>query len=118
MGPQGLSMNKFFLLPSIVQKQSFTDVLQNRCYQKFHKFHWKIPVLVSLFNKAASLHVLSAPLFYRTLLGLPLNCPQMPVFTCSQNKIVVLSCHASGQAAIESWRRSGLPKEIASHHYA
>ena len=38
-----------------LQKQSFADILQNRCSLKFHKFHRKIPVLESLFNKAAVL---------------------------------------------------------------
>ena len=33
------------------QKQSFADVLENSCYQRFHKFDRKTPVLESLFNK-------------------------------------------------------------------
>ena len=45
-------------MPSILlklKKQPFVDVLQNRCSQKFRKFHRKTPVLESLFNKAAGL---------------------------------------------------------------
>ena len=38
-----------------LQKHSFADTLQNKCSQKFRKFHRKIPVLKSLFNKAADL---------------------------------------------------------------
>ena len=38
-----------------LQKQSFTDVLQNRCSKNFRKFHRKAPVFESLFNKAADL---------------------------------------------------------------
>ena len=37
------------------QKQSFADVLQNRCSEKFHKFHRKKPVFESLLNKVAGL---------------------------------------------------------------
>ena len=37
------------------QKQSFADVLQNRCFQKFRKFRWKTPVLESLFSEVAGL---------------------------------------------------------------
>ena len=36
-------------------KQSFIDVLQNRCSQTFRKFHWKTPILKSVFNKVAGL---------------------------------------------------------------
>ena len=36
---------------SIIEKQSFADVLQNRYSQKFRKFHRKTPVLESLFSK-------------------------------------------------------------------
>ena len=36
-------------------KQSFADVLQNRCSEKLDKFHRKIPVMESLFNKVACL---------------------------------------------------------------
>ena len=36
-------------------KQSFADVLRNRCSWKFCIFHMKTPVLESLFNKVASL---------------------------------------------------------------
>ena len=38
-----------------VPKQSFADILQNRCSEKFHKFQRKTPVLESLFNKVAGL---------------------------------------------------------------
>ena len=38
-----------------LQKQSFADFLQNRCSWKFRKFHRKISMLESLFNKAAEL---------------------------------------------------------------
>ena len=37
------------------QKQPFADVIQNRCSQKFRKFHRKTPALKSLFNKVADL---------------------------------------------------------------
>ena len=37
------------------QKQSSADVLQNRCYLKFRKFHGKGSVLESLFNNVATL---------------------------------------------------------------
>ena len=33
------------------EAQSLADVLQNRCAEKFRKFHSKTPVLESLFNK-------------------------------------------------------------------
>ena len=36
-------------------KQSFEDILQNRCYQKLRKFYRKTAILVSLFTKAAGL---------------------------------------------------------------
>ena len=38
----------------VYQKQSFADVLQNRCACKFRKFHRKAPLLESPFNKVAS----------------------------------------------------------------
>ena len=38
-------------------RKSFADALQNRCYEKFRKFHRKLPVLESLFNKVAGLQV-------------------------------------------------------------
>ena len=41
--------------PVAFQKQSFADVLQNRCSWKFRKFHRKVVVLESLFNKVAVL---------------------------------------------------------------
>ena len=37
----------------VYQKQSFADVVQNRCSCKFRKFHRKAPVLESPFNKVA-----------------------------------------------------------------
>ena len=37
------------------QKQSFADVLQNRCSYKFRKFHWKASVLESPFKKLHAL---------------------------------------------------------------
>ena len=42
-----------------MQKQSFTDVFQNRCSLKFHKFHRKTPVLESFFNKVVRLKACS-----------------------------------------------------------
>ena len=38
-----------------VQKQSFADILQNRCSWKFRNFYWETPVLESLFCKIAGL---------------------------------------------------------------
>ena len=38
-----------------MQKQSFTNVLKNRCSLKFRKIHRKTPVLESLFNKVTTL---------------------------------------------------------------
>ena len=38
-----------------LQKQSFTDILQNRGFLKIRKFYRNTPVLESLFNKAAGL---------------------------------------------------------------
>ena len=40
-----------------MQKQSFKDVLQNRCSLKFHNIQWKTPMLESLFNEVAGLNV-------------------------------------------------------------
>ena len=45
----------YFPLPPRPQKQSFPDILQNRCYEKFHKFHRKASVLEYLFNKVVGL---------------------------------------------------------------
>ena len=39
----------------LVEKQSFEDILQNRCFQKFCKFHRNTPILESLFNKVAGM---------------------------------------------------------------
>ena len=44
----------FPILPQI-PKQSFADILQNRCSWKFLKFHRKRPVFESLLNKVAGL---------------------------------------------------------------
>ena len=38
-----------------LQKQSFVDILRNRCSQKFRKFYRKTTVLKPLFNKVADL---------------------------------------------------------------
>ena len=38
-----------------IQKQPLTDVLQNRCSWKFHKFYRKLPVFESLVGKVAGL---------------------------------------------------------------
>ena len=38
----------FYIKDSLFQKQPLTDSLQNRCSEKFCKFHRKIPVLESL----------------------------------------------------------------------
>ena len=38
---------KFFFC-NVLQKQSFTDILENKCSQKFCKFHKKAPVLESV----------------------------------------------------------------------
>ena len=43
------------MLFSDLQKQSFTDVLQNRFSGKFRRFHRKTPVLEYLFNKVTGL---------------------------------------------------------------
>ena len=54
------------------QKQSFADVLKNRCSQKFRKFYRKTPVLDSLlFNKVAGLQaceIFKNNFFYKTTL--------------------------------------------------
>ena len=42
-------------MTSKLQQQSFANVLQNRRYLTFRKFHKKAYVLQSLFSKAASL---------------------------------------------------------------
>ena len=34
-----------------MQKQSFANVLPNKCSKKFRIFHWKTPLLETLFNK-------------------------------------------------------------------
>ena len=38
---------------TLAPKQSFEDVLQNRCSSKFRKFHRKTTMFESLLNKAA-----------------------------------------------------------------
>ena len=40
-----------------IWKQSFADVLQNRCSYKLSKFHKKKPAVESLFNKFIGLQV-------------------------------------------------------------
>ena len=59
-GQIGLTFPKFSLRRSCFsqdtkQKQSFAEVLQNRCSSKFRKFLRKITVLESLFNKVVDL---------------------------------------------------------------
>ena len=49
--------NEHRVMRSKLEKQSFTDIPQNRCPWKFHKFHRKIPVLESLFNQVAGLKI-------------------------------------------------------------
>ena len=44
-------MTSFFY--NVLQKQLFTDVLENRYSKKFPKFYRKTPVLESLFNKVS-----------------------------------------------------------------
>ena len=46
-----VSKNSFFI--EHLQKQSFSDVLQNRCSKYFHKLHRKALVLEFLFKKLA-----------------------------------------------------------------
>ena len=48
---------EFFIRFNITQKQSFTDVLENRCSENYCKFHWKTPTLESLLNKVVVLNV-------------------------------------------------------------
>ena len=42
-----------------LQKQLFTDVLQNKCSQNLVKFHRKTPVLETLFNKVPGLRLVT-----------------------------------------------------------
>ena len=42
------------------------SILRNYVFFKIHKFHWKAPVLESLFNKVADLLTLLKGHFYRT----------------------------------------------------
>ena len=44
-----------------LQKQSFTDVLRNRCPWKFSKFNWKTPFLESFSSKVPGLKRLQQP---------------------------------------------------------
>ena len=44
-----------------LQKQSFADVLRNKCPWKFCKFLWKTPLLESFFNKVPGLKRLQQP---------------------------------------------------------
>ena len=46
------------------QKQSFADILQNRCFWKVHNFHRKTPVLESLLHKFARPEALKGPQIY------------------------------------------------------
>ena len=48
-----------------LQKQLFTDVLQNKCSQNLVKFHRKTPVLETLFNKVPGLRLVT--LFKKSL---------------------------------------------------
>ena len=43
-----------FILSTILQKQSFVDVLQTRCSRIFCKLHRKAPVFLSFFNKTCN----------------------------------------------------------------
>ena len=52
---QGVSNSDTYAMFSIIQKQLFEDVLQNRCSLKFRKFQRKTSVLESLFNNIADL---------------------------------------------------------------
>ena len=40
----------------LIQRQSYADVLQNKCFHKFHNIHRKTPALGFLFNKVAGLY--------------------------------------------------------------
>ena len=42
-----------FFRINLFKRQSFSNVLQNRCSKKFHNFHKKTPVLEFIFNKVA-----------------------------------------------------------------
>ena len=48
---------KYWVYRANIQKQSFADVLQNKCSWKFWKIHRKKKVLQSLFTKVAGLRV-------------------------------------------------------------
>ena len=50
-----LQRNGLKIWHNIIQKQPFTDFLQNTCFLKFLNTHRKTPVLESLFNKVADL---------------------------------------------------------------
>ena len=92
-------------------KQSFANVLHNRCSEKSSKFHWKTSVLESLFNKVAGLKTcniikkrlqhrhfpakfvkfLRTPVFTKHLRWLLLNKPRRSLwFTVWQSKALVI----------------------------
>ena len=58
---KSISVKKYMVNPILyhwfLQKQSFTDLLQNRCSWKFRGIHRKAPVLKSRFNKVAGLQL-------------------------------------------------------------
>ena len=59
-----------------LQKQPFTDVLQNRCSLKFSKIRRKTNTLESLFSKVAGLERLNGnflPMIFATLSRTPYN---------------------------------------------
>ena len=43
------------MLLYVIQKQPFTDTLQNKLFKKFRNIHRKTPALESLFKKVADL---------------------------------------------------------------
>ena len=52
-GPLAIFPNMACIFMQVIgnAKQSFADFLQNRCSEKFRKFHRKTPILESLLNK-------------------------------------------------------------------
>ena len=50
---QSSHLVEVFFFHNNTQKRSLTDVFQNRCSENYFKFHWKTPVLESLFNEVA-----------------------------------------------------------------
>ena len=56
IGLLDISFYNFHSIKSIFgHREPFADVIQNRCSQKFRKFHRKTPVLNFLFNKVVTL---------------------------------------------------------------